>query len=389
MSFAKVAAMTAAALTSMATPCYASNGLPTFQTLYSFDVAVGDGAIPRGGLAVYKDSLFGATLEGGAGSKGGGGSQGYGTIFEFNIASGTESVVKSFGKSGPSDPSDFSRKGKFGYAALTSDGGDSAISKIDLATLRTKTLATFPDGNPSSPVVVGDELYVTCQSGGASGRGVVLAISANTGAVTTLYQFTGGIDGGIPFGPLTNANGALYGTALIGGTSDRGVIFQIDPTSGAETVLYSFTGGVDGANPNGMVYASGSGLLYGTTEIGETSGGVQTYGTVFSFNPATGTLTTLYTFTNGTDGGTPQWAPTLYRGKLYGTTTYGGSSNNGALWDVDLATGTETTLVTFDANRSNGAQPDGGLVASGGVLYGTTQFGGANSNGTIFSLTIK
>jgi len=101
--------------------------------------------------------------------------------------------------------------------------------------------------------------------------------------------------GGVAIGP----DGVLYGTSTYGGTSGYGTVFSLTPPaspSGAwtETVLYSFTGGSDGAS-SGAGVAVGSGpsghpVLYGTTAFGgEGSCTVQFQppgcGTVFSLKP--------------------------------------------------------------------------------------------------------
>jgi len=111
-----------------------------------------------------------------------------------------------------------------------------------------------------------------------------------TGAERVLHSFDGRAGGGNPTSGLVYAGGALYGTTSLGGTFNRnctdteqrvgcGVIFKIDPKSGAETVLYRFSG-TDGADPTaGLIYESG--VFYGTTFSGGTTGN----GTVFSFVP--------------------------------------------------------------------------------------------------------
>jgi uncharacterized repeat protein (TIGR03803 family) len=143
-------------------------------------------------------------------------------------------------------------------------------------------------------------LYGTTDLGGASGLGVVFNLDP-TGTETVLYSFTGGSDGAQPYaGLIRDSTGNLYGTTVTGGKFGLGVVFKLDPT-GTETVLHSFAGlPTDGANPYAGLIRDSAGNFYGTTYGGGTSG----YGVVFKLD-TTGTYTVLYTFTGGADGGPP------------------------------------------------------------------------------------
>ncbi|MGA8490284.1 MAG: choice-of-anchor tandem repeat GloVer-containing protein [Terriglobales bacterium] len=88
------------------------------------------------------------------------------------------------------------------------------------------------------------------------------------GKEKVLYTFTGGADGRTPFaGLVRDSAGNLYGTTYEGGASGVGVVFKLD-TTGAETVLYSFTGRADGRNPSGDLVQDSAGDFYGTTTFG-------------------------------------------------------------------------------------------------------------------------
>jgi uncharacterized repeat protein (TIGR03803 family) len=100
--------------------------------------------------------------------------------------------------------------------------------------------------------------------GGFSGAGVVFKIDPSSNE-SVLYNFTGGVDGANPYsGLLLDAAGHLYGTTSGGGAVNAGVVFKVSAT-GSETVLYSFTGGLNGANPYSGLLAAPGGVLYGTT----------------------------------------------------------------------------------------------------------------------------
>lgn len=119
-----------------------------------------------------------------------------------------------------------------------------------------------------------------------------------------LYAFQGGIDGAYPHaGVIRDSKGNLYGTTFTGGANEWGIVFKVAP-NGSETVLYTFTGGSDGGSPFGGVIADQSGNLYGTTYAGGIAEGYSGYGVVFKVTPQ-GSESVLYTFTGGNDGGYP------------------------------------------------------------------------------------
>jgi uncharacterized repeat protein (TIGR03803 family) len=161
-------------------------------------------------------------------------------------------------------------------------------------------------------------------------------------------------------------------------------------------VIYSFQGGSDGVQPYGPMIADSAGNLYGTTEFG----GSQRFGTVFKLTLGAGgtwTESILYNFSNGTDGGEPQAGMVMdSAGNLYGTTTAGGAVSCtsgggycGVVYELSPGSGgswSESVLVNFTG--ANGLIPQAGLIFdSAGNLYGTTGSGGAHGDGTVFELT--
>jgi len=230
-------------------------------------------------------------------------------------------------------------------------------------------------------------LYGTTLYGGASGRGTVFEITP-AGQLTTLYSFcaqTNCTDGAEPFSGLVQAGGSFYGTTEGGGANGRGTVFEITP-AGQLTTLYSFcaqTNCTDGEFPYaGLVQAGGN--FYGTT----LEGGANSFaGTVFGITPA-GQLTTLYSFcsqANCADGEFPYSGLVQAGNNLYGTTEEGGSNFDGTVFEITPA-GQLTTLYAF--GLTDGAFPAGGLLQANGNLYGTTDGGGSRFDGTIFSLPL-
>jgi len=178
-------------------------------------------------------------------------------------------------------------------------------------------------------------------------------------------------------------------------------VFKLTPPSAAggawtETIIYSFQGDADGSRPQATLVAGPGGILYGTTE----EDGATQFGTVFALSPpeAGGTAwtkTILWNFTGGNDGGYPYFGAALIidsNGALYGTTLRGGTKSDGTAFMLKPPMGvgkpwTETVLHSFQGGK-DGYFPVGGLLmGAGGELYGTTEAGGAKSNGTLFRLT--
>jgi uncharacterized repeat protein (TIGR03803 family) len=121
-------------------------------------------------------------------------------------------------------------------------------------------------------------------------------------------------------------DGNFYGTTTAGGANGEGTVFKI--SSAVETLLYSFAGGSDGATPFAPLLQGSDGNFYGTT----TDGGANGEGTVFKISSA-GVETVLHAFTGGSDGENPYAA--LIQGSdgnFYGTTNGGGTNGAGTLF---------------------------------------------------------
>src|SRR5882762_6922293 len=259
-----------------------------------------------------------------------------------------------------------------------------AASGVAHAQMRLDVLAAFgPAGlqNPQAPLIQGTDgnFYGTTVNGGAFSVGTVFQLTP-AGTLTVLHEFAGGTDGAAPAaGLIQAADGNFYGTTSQGGASNAGTVFQLTP-AGTLAVLYTFTGGsTDGAAPYAGLIQATDGNFYGTT----VNGGASSVGTVFQLTPA-GTLTVLHEFAGGTDGAAPvAGLIQAADGNFYGTTSQGGASNAGTVFQLTPA-GAVNVLYAF----TDGATPYAGLVqATDGNLYGTTVNGGAFSAGTVFQVT--
>ena len=223
---------------------------------------------------------------------------------------------------------------------------------------------------------------------------VALCAQARAQTLTTMFRFNG-IDGAQPiWEPAPDGQGNLYGTTQWGGApNDCGTVYRFTPgVSRNFETLHRFTCHSDGALPEaGPTYDPSTAMLYGTTIFG----GRENDGTIFSYNPATGTFTTLYSFPGGAGGQWPQTQLTLGSdGALYGTVRdWAGScapfSQCTAAYRFDPATGSVTSLHVLSAAEGVGAA--GHLVfGKAGKLFGVTTDGGTCSNnndcGTVYRL---
>ena len=272
----------------------------------------------------------------------------------------------------------------FVLGLVTVVGAASAQAK----TYKETVLCSFTGENGNEPLseLIFDakgNLYGTTYEGGTSNAGVVFKLNSKN-EETVLYSFTGGADGAYPSaGLIFDAEGNLYGTGRAGGASNKGVVFKLN-SKNEETVLYSFTGGADGAYPSAGLIFDAKGNLYGTTWYG----GASNKGVVFKLN-SKNEETVLHSFAGGADGAGTQ-AGLIFdaKGNLYGTTYEGGTSNAGVVFKLN-SKNEETVLYSFTGGE-DGKEPLAGLIFDAkGNLYGTTFLGGGANGGVVFKLNSK
>jgi len=263
------------------------------NVLYSF-TGGNDGFGPGGGLTSdAAGHLYGTTPDGGMFSEG--------VVYKLarNGARWHQSVIHAFtggndGAIGSLGRLLYESPAFYGVTELGGKRGNGTVFRLQPSGNQWKltTLYTFkgtPDaGSPYGGLVADSSgnLYGTTYYGGVNGFGAVFKLTRNANGgyrERVLYSFKGGSDGSYSTSTLTFGNsGALFGTTSSGGGScDCGTIFQVDPRTGAETVLHAFGGTGDGAYPYYGMTADASGNFYGTT----VAGGVQGQGTVFEFTP--------------------------------------------------------------------------------------------------------
>ncbi|MFY9645843.1 MAG: choice-of-anchor tandem repeat GloVer-containing protein [Terriglobales bacterium] len=307
------------------------------------------------------------------------------------------------------------------------------------------TFTGAPDGaNPTYSNVIFDSLgnlYGTTWNGGANGYGTVFELSP-VGASWTesiLWNYQNSPDGANPLNDLImDAAGNLYTMTYEGGGT-AGTVFELSPNGNggwngqviygvdtdysgiaidalgnlyfsagnslyklvpngnggwSATVIHSFAGGTkDGVNPEGTVVIDSQGDVYGTTP----SGGTKNMGVVYKLSPVltgkkkgTYTQKLLYSFKGGKDGATPYAGITFdSAGNIYGTTTAGGKSSDGTVFELVAPVGTgaykEKILASFDG--TDGSQPYNSLILDSlDNVYGTTVSGGTSNVGVVFEV---
>jgi uncharacterized repeat protein (TIGR03803 family) len=317
--------------------------------------------------------IYGTTASGGANNDSG-------AIFRLDINGGPATVAYSFpSNSFPAGPVILDGSTIYGMTFRGGTGGSDTIFKLDSTGSGYTSIHTFggPDGRipVGALTLVGSTLYGATNQGGTSNFGTIFSVDTD-GSNYVAHSFSGP-DGSFPVGSLTLGNSMLYGV------TSSGVVFRIglETTSEIE-FLYSLSAG----SPQGPLVVSGS-TIYGMTASGGTGGS----GTIFQLNIDGTGFTVLHNFLGGTDDGSlPSGALTLVGSTLYGTTQSGGTFDSGTVFSLNPSSGAAdkefSLLHSFEGGIGDGASPQGSLVYSNGVLYGTTSGGGPTFNGTVFSV---
>ena len=256
------------------------------------------------------------------------------------------------------------------------------VFSFDPASRTMTTLAVLDGdalgGDAAGPLaLLGGSLFGTTNQGGSHYSGTVFKLDLASGQVTTIASFPttyGGAAYGARSTGLVAAGSLLYGTATYGGTSNDGIIFSVNPSTGALTILCSFSGGKDGGLPLAPLTYN-NGLLYGSTP-----GGRGYASTVFSFDPATGTKTILHNMS-----GKPQIeaAPTERGSRIYETFPYSvdlSAPYGGIIRTNSTDGGTKITILSAGPVTN----PASSFLLSNDALFGTTLTSTTDNAGTVF-----
>jgi uncharacterized repeat protein (TIGR03803 family) len=324
----------------------------------------------------------------------------FGEVFKISLAGALTPVYHFTGSGGSAAPvapvllgGDGNLYGTTYGNVLT--GTDGMVYRLTAASGTLTSLFNFSgDANGSNPgagLIEGSDgsFYGGTSTGGSSanpGYGTLFKVTSS-GVLTTPVTFNN-INGASPFSPpIEGSDGNFYGVTADGGTSNFGTFYQLTP-AGVLTTLYNFKGNGDGATPSSPLVEGPDGNFYGASgsngAVTAANGG---NGTIFVITPA-GALTTLHVFTSATDGANPTGLFLASDGNLYGDATSGGANSGGTIFRV-TRTGTFATLYSFKAT-GDGTSPQASLFqANDGNFYGTTSSGGASQNGTVFKLALQ
>jgi uncharacterized repeat protein (TIGR03803 family) len=339
--------------------------------------------------------LYGVTANGGL--------KGSGVLYEYDPSTGVYAVKYNFDYTDVSGyyPVTSLVPGSNGKLyGMTTYGGTSnkgVLYEFDLTTGTYTKKVDFTGTNGASPSAgslylhTNGKLYGFTAFGGTNNFGVLFEYDPATSTYTKKIDFLGVADGKFPYAGLTRASsGKLYGTTIQGGTNDQGTLFEYNPTTNVLTKLVDFISS-NGFAPASALVEADNGQLYGVTAAGGSSSG----GVLFEFNPSTNVYTKKIDFTNENGRGAIGGLFKANNGKLYGLTYFGGSSNGGVLYEYEPATNTYTKKYDFIYTPSTSTSVDGALPratlmqASNGLLYATTSIGGSSKSGVLFEYNIS
>jgi uncharacterized repeat protein (TIGR03803 family) len=391
------------------------------KTLYSFQGYPNDGEFPIASLISDNSGvLYGTTFEGGIGN---------GTVFQLTPPTPPEedwqeTLLYKF------DSTQFQYEGAHPEMSVVLDNAGNLYGTtyfggyLEFGTvfeLSPPTVEGQPwtetqlyifqgenDGNyPYSPLLFDrhGNLYGTTNSSGGyfggGGSGVLFkltppSVAGGSWTDSTPYTFLGSPGGN----QVLDAHGQLYGAGEMIGGGQGGGVYQVTApqTAGGQwtgKTLYSFQGGTDAFFPVGGVVAGKGASLYGATYEGGFSLCKNGCGTVYQLTPPATSdgswkETVIHFFTGGADGTMPLSGLVADSdGNLYGTTSAGGVYGFGTVYKLipprqQGGVWQETIIHSFQSG-SDGANPAGGLLLRNGIIYGTTEYGGAYNYGTVFA----
>ena len=349
----------------------------SLQVVHNFTGGM-DGASPQAGLTFdVAGNLYGTTAAGGGGTCNVLAASGCGTVFKLK-RSGSSWI--------------------FQPLYQFTGGNDGALPASDPV--------IGPDGAIYSNTIAGGQ--GTCNSIGVLGCGTIFKLTPPATFCrsvtcpwlqTVLYRFTGGADGQVPSGDLVfGQDRNIYGTTVHGGNSGCtigcGVVFELASTNGTwtQSVLYTFTGGADGREPQAGVIFDNLGRLDGTTWLGgDFTNNCPNLGcgTVFQLTHSGSgwTENVLYPFQGGDDGYRPATNVIIdSSGNLYGTTLLNGANLGGTVFELTPSGQSWSFNLLYSLLGDEG--PLGKLIMdAAGNLYGTTYADGAQLYGSVFKLT--
>lgn len=353
-----------------------------YTVLYEFTTSSG-GFRPNGELIEGSNgNLYGVTYNGPGGSS---------FLYEYNVVDDIYTPVKDLGIRQANGALVEVSAGVFYGSTQIGGFGQGVIFKYDLnQDLLTEPIVFNGGGNGAKPsgaleMVGADELYGTTKQGGSNNGGVLFKYDTRLDQYTVLYEFSQSTSGSIPNPPLLTNNGMIYGTCLSGGTGSLGTLYKYDPNTTNFTILKNFNfNDSDGGSPSSELIQSADGNIYGVSQIGGLNV-FELYGNVFKLNVATDAVSNVGAF-NTSNGERPIGTlAEISSGVFLGTTSLGGSSNQGVIFEINASNGNITKKI--DMNEAPFGFNIAGALKLGkdDLLYGVTKEGGLHGGGTLFS----
>jgi uncharacterized repeat protein (TIGR03803 family) len=338
--------------------------------------------------------LYGMTQNGGADS--------LGAIIGYNLTTGNESLLWSFGK----DSDGQSPTGSLVYCplngllyGLTVSGGSyqlGAVISFNPATNTEAVAWSFGHAVNSVASTYGDLVYDATNQlfygmsfgGGANNTGTVFSFNPATDSIKQIWHFGFGAGPALPYGNLVldPNNGLYYGMTYEGGSTDGGAILTLNTLTDTVRKVFNFNDGQGGESPYGsLVWLPSTSLFYGVTS----AGGPDSLGVLFSYNPVDSVETVLHNFGSGNDAAGPL-RDLIYdqnAGLFYGLSIDGGVDGQGTIYSFNPTTDSEAVLYSFGSVANDGSFPNGSLIydPTNQLYYGMAQTGGTHQYGTVFS----
>ncbi len=226
-------------------------------------------------------------------------------------------------------------------------------------------------------------LYGTTNSGGNNNKGVIYKVQNDGTGYKVLHHFNG-MNGSSPNNLMQLNSGLICGTTERGGTNDLGLVYKIDPDGLIFQVLHNFNG-TNGSRPQGGLVSltvNGAIYLYGVTSLG----GNNDKGVIYRIQPSGSNFSRQYNFS--TSSGSGPRGPLVKEGNVLYGVAYGGSNDGGVVfaYDADADSYLKLHEFSFSTNYAIEFSPTGPLLNYNGKLYGTTTIGGSFHSGVIYRL---
>lgn len=311
-----------------------------------------------------------------------GGATGRGTVFKFNPANNQYSVLVN----DLQRPSSVIKVGNILYGTSWYSGinGYGSVFKYDLNNNTENILYSFAgansgDGwNPNNVLISndGNTLVGSNGYGGLGGLGAIFTIKVNSNDYNSIYSFENTNDS--LYSPnilFVSHSGINYGASLSGGANNAGGFFMVN-NQGSLTNLFSYSSA--GGSTSAITEDSESNIY-----IANQNGGTGAAGVIIKYNLITKVNSTIYNFSQNSNGWSPSALITGVDHNLYGLTLRS-SGNNGRLFKYNLSTNQMSNVYTFPSDNLSGLFPNFLMQLPTGAFYGLTQQGGNNNQGVFF-----